>query len=73
MKFVTIYGRDPKIIAKWISGPIAARTKENFKNIQELPFTNEQFGEFLGKAQAGSLMESQLKIIMDEMLNNHEE
>ncbi|MCX6824301.1 MAG: Asp-tRNA(Asn)/Glu-tRNA(Gln) amidotransferase subunit GatB [candidate division SR1 bacterium] len=60
---------EPKLIVKRIAGPIAARMKENFKNTQELPFTNEQFGEFLGKAQDGSLMENQLKIIMDEMLS----
>jgi aspartyl-tRNA(Asn)/glutamyl-tRNA(Gln) amidotransferase subunit B len=43
--------------------------KENFKTIQELPFTKKQFSEFLIKAQKGSLIENQLKIIMDVMLS----
>ena len=57
-----------KLIAKRIAWPIAARMKENIKTIHELPFTNEQFSEFLSRAQAGLLMENQLKIIMQEML-----
>jgi hypothetical protein len=43
--------------------------KENFKTIHELPFSDKQFSEFLTKAQAGSLIENQLKILMDEMLS----
>ncbi|MFA7298157.1 MAG: Asp-tRNA(Asn)/Glu-tRNA(Gln) amidotransferase subunit GatB [Candidatus Absconditabacterales bacterium] len=58
-----------KIVAKRIAGPIAARMKDNFVTIDKLTFTPGQFNEFLSKAQAGSLMENQLKIIMDEMLS----
>ncbi|MFA7717316.1 MAG: Asp-tRNA(Asn)/Glu-tRNA(Gln) amidotransferase subunit GatB [Candidatus Absconditabacterales bacterium] len=58
-----------KLVAKRIVGPIAARLKDNFKAISELPFSQEQFSEFLTKAQAGSLMENQLKVVMDEMLS----
>ncbi|MFA6256255.1 MAG: Asp-tRNA(Asn)/Glu-tRNA(Gln) amidotransferase subunit GatB [Candidatus Absconditabacterales bacterium] len=58
-----------KLIVKRIAGPIAAWMKENFKTIQELPFTKKQFSEFLIKAQKGSLIENQLKIIMDVMLS----
>jgi Golgi nucleoside diphosphatase len=43
--------------------------KENFSTIDQLKFTQTQFSEFLSKAKAGSLMENQLKIIMDEMLS----
>jgi len=42
--------------------------KENFKTIKELPFDMTKLTEFLAKAQAGSLMENQLKIIMNEIL-----
>ena len=58
-----------KLIVKRIAWPIAARMKENFTTIDTLKFSNGQFNEFLTKAQAGSLMENQLKIIMDEMLS----
>lgn len=60
---------DPKTIAKWIAGPIAAWLKEHFKTIKELPFTKDNFIEFLKASEAGSLIENQLKIIMDEMLS----
>lgn len=60
---------EPKLIAKRIAGPIAAWMKENFVAIDVLKFSSGQFSEFLAKAQAGSLMENQLKIIMDEMLS----
>lgn len=43
--------------------------KENFATIETLKFSTGQFTEFLTKAQAGSLMENQLKIVMDEMLS----
>ncbi len=58
-----------KLIVKRIAWPIAARMKENFATIDTLKFSHRQFNEFIIKAQAGSLMENQLKIIMDEMLS----
>ena len=58
-----------KLIAKRMAWPIAARLKENFKTINQLPFKKDNFIEFLTKAQEGSLIENQLKIIMDEMLS----
>ncbi len=57
-----------KLVAKWISWPIAAWMKENFKTINQLPFDKTKLTEFLTKTQAGSLMENQLKIIMNDML-----
>jgi len=58
-----------KLIAKRIAGPIAAWMKENITTIDTLKFSSRQFIEFLNKAQAGLLIENQLKIIMDEMLS----
>ena len=57
-----------KQIAKRICWPIGARMNEQMKTIQELPFSQETFEKFLEVAQEGKIMESQLKIIMDEML-----
>lgn len=59
---------DPKIAAKWICGPIAARRTENFAEIKELAFTPEQFDRFLQITGKGEILESQLKVIMDEMI-----
>ena len=58
-----------KLIAKRISGPIAAWMNENFKTISQLPFDKTILTEFLAKAQEGNLMENQLKTIMQEMLS----
>ncbi|MEI7562776.1 MAG: hypothetical protein WCJ39_03545 [bacterium] len=41
---------------------------EHMKTIQDLPFSQEAFGKFLEIVQEGKIIESQLKIIMDEML-----
>jgi aspartyl-tRNA(Asn)/glutamyl-tRNA(Gln) amidotransferase subunit B len=59
---------NPKIKAKRICWPIAARCKNNYKTIHELPFSKEQFKEFLNNAQEEKLPENQLKILMEEML-----
>ena len=59
---------DPKIAAKWICGPIAARRTENFAEIKDLAFSPAQFDQFLQLAAKGDIMESQLKIVMDEMI-----
>ncbi len=58
-----------KLVAKRIAWPIAARMKENVADISQLKYSKDQFNEFLSKAQAGLLMENQLKIIMDDMLS----
>ena len=57
-----------KLVAKRICWPIGARMNEQMKTIQELPFSQKHFEKFLEIAQEGKVMESQLKIIMDEML-----
>ncbi len=66
--FLSIENIDSKTKAKRICWPIAAWTKENYKTIQELPFSKEMFIEFLISAQEGKIQENQLKIIMEEML-----
>lgn len=67
--FLELKEFDPKLTAKRISGPIAAWMKENFKTINQLPFNKTILTEFLTKAQAGNLMENQLKVVMQEMLS----
>ena len=60
---------DPKLTAKWIAWPIAARLNEHFKSITELPFTQAQFHAFLNIARQDTLIENQLKVVMQEMVN----
>ncbi len=57
-----------KLIAKRISWPISAWTKENFKSINELNFSKQQFQKFLEINQESKILDNQLKAIMDEML-----
>ena len=59
---------DPRTAAKWICGPIAARRTENFTEISDLAFTAEQFDTFLQIAAKGEILESQLKLIMEDMI-----
>lgn len=66
--FLTLDNFDPKLTAKRIAWPIAARMKENFKTINDLPFDKTKLTQFLTNAQEGKLMENQLKIVMNEML-----
>ena len=61
-------GFAPKLVAKWIAGPIAFWCKENYKKLEELPFSFAQFEIFLQKAQEKKIPENQLKMLMDEML-----
>lgn len=67
--FLEIKEFDPKLTAKRISWPIAAWMNENFKTIHELPFSKTILTEFLTNAQAGNLIENQLKVVMQEMLS----
>ena len=57
-----------KLVMKWVAGPIMAYLKENLVSIEQLPFTQQQFHDFLYIAQEGKLPDNQLKIVMDEML-----
>lgn len=36
-------GADPKIVVKWIAGPIAAYMTQEYKTIDQLPFDRTQF------------------------------
>ncbi len=67
--FLSIEKIDPKTKAKRICWPIAAWTKENYKTILDLPFSKEDFIEFLTNSEERKLPENQLKIIMEEMLS----
>lgn len=58
-----------KLIAKRISWPISAWTKENLKSINELKFDKNQFKSFLETAKEWKILDNQLKTVMDEMLN----
>lgn len=53
-----------KLVAKRLCWPIIARLNGNMKHISDLPFTQDMFTTFL----ASSLPDSQLKLVMDEML-----
>jgi len=57
-----------KTIIKRISGPIAAYTKENFIEITELPFTQQQFIEFIAICLKKELLDNQLKQVIQIML-----
>lgn len=54
-----------KKIAKRLCWPIIARLNGNMKHISDLPFTQDMFTTFLTSA----LPDSQLKLVMDEMLS----
>lgn len=58
-----------KSIAKWIAGPIAAYMKENYKKINDLNFSKDEFKKFIDIVNKGEVMDNQMKIVMDEMLN----
>lgn len=57
-----------KLIAKRISWPISAWTKENIKSINNLNFNKKQFQEFIKISETWNILDNQLKIIMDEMI-----
>ncbi len=61
---------DSKSLAKWISWPISAWTKDKLKTINDLNFNKEQFEEFIKVTQEWKILDNQLKIVMDEMLTN---
>jgi len=61
-------GADPKVVVKWIAGPIAAYMTQEYKTIDQLPFDRVQFLWFVGIVQEWKLLDAQLKIVMDQML-----
>lgn len=61
-------GCDPKHTVKWIAGPIAAYMTQEYKTIDNLPFSQDVFLQFVRIAQEGKLLDAQLKIVMDQML-----
>ena len=63
-------GYDPKMIAKWIAGPISAYMIANFVAIDDLEVNKEQLISFFSLVKKGSLIDNQLKLVMEEMLQN---
>ena len=63
-------GYDPKMIAKWIAGPISAYMTANFVAIDGLKVNKEQLISFFSLVKKGSLIDNQLKLVMEEMLQN---
>lgn len=63
-------GYDPKMIAKWIAGPISAYMTANFVAIDGLKVNKEQLISFFSLVKKGALIDNQLKLVMEEMLQN---
>ncbi len=63
-------GYDPKMIAKWIAGPISAYMTANFVAIDDLKVNKEQLISFFSLVKKGALIDNQLKLVMEEMLQN---
>ena len=63
-------GYDPKMVAKWIAGPISAYMIANFVAIDDLKVNKEQLISFFSLVKKGSLIDNQLKLVMEEMLQN---
>lgn len=61
-------GADPKTVVKWLAGPIAAYMTQEYKAIDSLPFSQDCFLDFVRVATEGKLLDTQLKIVMDAML-----
>lgn len=61
---------DPKMIAKWIAGPISAYMTANFVAIDGLKVNKEQLISFFSLVKKGALIDNQLKLVMEEMLQN---
>jgi len=62
-------GADPKTVVKWIAWPIAAYMTQEYKAIDALPFSQDYFLDFVRIATEGTLLDTQLKIVMDMMLD----
>ena len=60
---------DPKTVAKRICWPLAARSNQEMKSIEELPFSSEVFDRFLQHAEENKILDNQLKTVMEEMLS----
>ena len=67
---MVVLGYDPKMIAKWIAGPISAYMTANFVAIDDLKVNKEQLISFFSLVKKGSLIDNQLKLVMEEMLQN---
>jgi aspartyl-tRNA(Asn)/glutamyl-tRNA(Gln) amidotransferase subunit B len=58
----------PQTVVKWLAGPIAAYCKEQFVDIDQLPFGIEHMVTFLTLLEKKTISNTQAKIVMKEML-----
>lgn len=63
-------GFEPKMIAKWIAGPISAYMTAHLVNIDGLKVDKQALISFFKLVKEGKLIDNQLKLIMDELLQH---
>lgn len=63
-------GFEPKMVAKWIAGPISAEMTAKGLKISELKIDSSVLIEFFELVKKGNLIDNQLKLIMEELLKN---
>lgn len=63
-------GFEPKMIAKWIAGPISAYMTAHLVNIEGLKVDKQALISFFKLVKEGKLIDNQLKLIMDELLQH---
>jgi aspartyl-tRNA(Asn)/glutamyl-tRNA(Gln) amidotransferase subunit B len=62
-------GGDPKAVANWLSGDIAAHVNANRLSYAELPLRPEQLAEMVGLIEAGTISGKIAKEILPELLD----
>jgi len=62
------HGFDPHNVAKWLSWPIAGYLNESFVDVDQLPFDQGSFEDFLGLIEKKEINDHQAKVVMTEML-----
>ncbi len=61
-------GAQPKTIAKWLTGPIAAYTTEQLITLEQLSFDRSKFITFCTLADSGTINDNQAKEVLSVML-----
>lgn len=59
---------EPKLVAKWLAGPIAAYLNEKFIEPDQLPFDLSSMQLFLDMIDQNLILDNQAKIVMADML-----
>ncbi len=65
-------GAQPKTIAKWLTGPIAAFTAEQLITLEQLSFDRSKFIAFCTLADSGTINDNQAKEVLAVMLQTGE-